>query len=149
MLFKVMNWFFCCKKEVLHIVSTVHVNNIPSTQPVWFAFGFLQKNLSDYTQFSILPFIETFVLFWLNSWHSLEVKSLTLQIWDDVEVIPFIKCLYKGKWRRANFKFEMLLMGGWLGAFSNNFWYIKIKFIVQMLTSENFQVKYHGSTELK
>lgn len=35
--------------------------NIPSTQPVWFAFEFLQKSLSDYTQFSILPFIETFL----------------------------------------------------------------------------------------
>ena len=55
----------------------------------------------------------------------------------------------QGQVKKSKVKFEMLLMGGWLGAFSNNFWYIRIKFIVQMLTSENFQVKYHGSTELK
>ena len=151
LLSEVMNLFSCCKKEVLHSVSTVHANNIPSiTQPVWFAFEFLWKNLSDYTQFSILPFIETFVLFWLNSWRSLEVKSLTLQIWDDIEVISIIKCLYKGKWRRAKSNLKCyLLMGGWLRAFNNNFWYIKIKFIVQMHIVENFQVKYHGSTELQ
>lgn len=55
----------------------------------------------------------------------------------------------QGQMKKSKVKFEMLLMVV-IGVFSNNFFGTsRFKFIVQMHTSENFQAKYHGSTELK
>lgn len=151
-----MSLFFCCKIEVLHTASTVYVNiSVPSPNSFGLQLNFCRK-LNNYTQFSNLSSIYRnilFLLFWLNSWHSVEVRSWTFQIWDDIEGSDFLHITptrhLKGKVKKNKAKFEMLLMGSWLGAFINNFWYIRIKFVVQMHISAKFQVKYHGSTELQ